>query len=928
MKSKALATYYGRQRGHCHLYAGNQAFVEMLYEDYLEDPASVSSAWREYFDQLKDLAVKTEPASAIKQAGVVKLVIAYRELGHLYAQLDPLGSPAYAADDLDPAHYGLTKADMNTPFHCDLFGEGDLEMPLVHIIALLQRSYCYTVGAEYMYISDAGEKRWIQQRLERRASADEFSAAQRRQFLQQLVAAEGLERYLHRLYPGQKRFSLEGGESLMPLLHALIRRARNQGLEEVVMGMAHRGRLNVLTNLLGKPPQVLCREFEDRSEDSRRAPGDAKYHQGFAATLQTPAGPLQVTLAFNPSHLESVNPVVQGMVRARQAHRNDEQHGQVLPLLIHGDAAFSGQGVVMETLTMSQTRGFSTGGTVHVVINNQVGFTTSNTRDARSSRYCTGVARMIEAPVFHVNGDDPEAVVFVAHLALDYRQTFNKDVVIDLVCYRRHGHNEADEPAVTQPKMYRAIRCRHSVAALYHQHLVEAGVASANLLDNLHARYLKRLEAGEPVSTAQPTTGYKTGPLDWQTCRKRAWQITADTHVLIEIVQRVSGQLTVFPDGFELHPRVQRIIERRKKMAREETPIDWGFAEMLAYGCLVTEGHTVRLSGQDSGRGTFFHRHAVLHCQNQSHSYRPLQQNGAEQGVFQVVDSLLSEEAVLGFEYGYAVAAPEALIVWEAQFGDFANSAQVVIDQFISAGEAKWGRPCGLVMLLPHGYEGQGPEHSSARPERFLQLCAEENIQVAVPTTPAQMFHLLRRQALRPHRKPLVVMTPKSLLRNPSSTSSLEELTNGRFEEVLGDDEAHPEQVKRIVICTGKLYFELLQQRQARALGEIAIIRIEQLYPFPQEALSDQLKKYLKAEEIVWCQEEPQNQGAWTFMYPRLSQLAAEHQLILYTGRPARAATAEGSLSCHLAAQDAVISAALCLKRVEESRVTDLKAVS
>jgi len=926
-----------------YLFGNNAPFVEELYSRYLEDPDSVDPRWQDYFLQLlhepgpinqdvdhteiQEQFVKLAHArrgheaaasgasvavQASKQVAVLQLINAYRVRGHQQAILDPLGLQEQdAISELDPSYHALTEADMDTVFSTGSL-VGTPQAKLREILAHLQETYCRSVGAEYMHITDTIQKRWVQQQLEGSRCKPNFSAQLRRHILRKLIGSEGLEQYLHTKYVGQKRFSLEGGESLIPLLDEVVWRGGSQGVKECVIGMAHRGRLNVLVNILGKNPAHLFQEFEGICDIERNTCGDVKYHQGFSFDMKTPGGNVHLALAFNPSHLEIVNPVVEGSVRARQHRRRDLDGSQVLPVLIHGDAAFSGQGVVMETLQMSQARGFTTGGTVHIIVNNQIGFTTSNPLDVRSTLYCTEVARMIQAPIFHVNADDPEAVVFVTQLAMDYRKEFKRDVVIDLVCYRRHGHNEADEPAVTQPIMYQAIRGHETTVKLYTKRLVEEEVLTQEEADGMLDDYRAMLDEGKLVSREQATEVDAEFSVDWAPYRNIHWAQATDTTVKAEVVQQVAERITSFPEDFQLHSRATKVVNDRKKMAAGELPIDWGFAENIAYGALLLEGCSIRLSGQDSGRGTFFHRHAVYHNLKRREAYVPLQNLSDEQGHFRVIDSLLSEEAVLGFEYGFATAAPDALTIWEAQFGDFANGAQVVIDQFISAGEVKWGRLCGLVMLLPHGYDGQGPEHSSARLERYLQLCACDNIQVSYPTTPAQMFHLLRRQMLRPYRKPLVVMSPKSLLRHKLSVSSLEDLTDGGFQVVIDEiDTVKPAQVKRVVVCTGKVYFDLLEKRRELKLKDVAIIRLEQLYPFPEEALDKVMARYRKATEIVWAQEEPKNQGSWYFVHSRLNNLASAGQEVYYAGRPEYAAPAEGLASSHQAAQAELVMAAL-----------------
>ena len=923
------------------LTGGNAPFLEELYQRFLKDPGSVSEEWRRYFsalnsdeagagemdhsairaalaDQARHRRIPVGPetgnvaGAASKQVAVLQLINVYRVRGHQQAALDPLGIQEQTPiAELDPAFHCLTEADMDTVFSTGSL-VGAPQASLREILALLREAYCGHVGAEYMHITDTNQKRWIQRYLENVRARVQFSPEFRRQILDRVIAAEGLEQYLHTKYVGQKRFSLEGGESLIPMLDELIHRAGSRKVEEIVLGMAHRGRLNVLVNVLGKATKELFREFEGKYDNNAQGLGDVKYHQGFSSDIDTPGGSVHLALAFNPSHLEIISPVVEGSVRARQDRRGDELGEQVLPIVIHGDAAFAGQGVVMETFNMSQARGYNTHGTVHIVINNQIGFTTSNPLDARSTLYCTEVARMVQAPIFHVNGDDPEAVVWVTQLALDFRMEFKRDVVIDLVCYRRHGHSEADEPAVTQPHMYHAIRNHPRVPRLYGDRLIGEGVISAEQYDAMVKDYHAALDEGTTVARhiIVDTEGkYSRG---WRPYVGGTWTENAEAGVSPELIGEMAVRLTTVPEGFELHPQLTKIIDARREMAAGNHPIDWGFAENMAYATLLNDGYPVRLSGQDSGRGTFFHRHAVWHNQREVGNYIPLQHLREAQARFTVIDSLLSEEAVLGFEYGYATAAPEGLVIWEAQFGDFANNAQVVIDQFISSGEAKWNRLQGLTVMLPHGYDGQGPEHSSARLERYLQLCAGDNMQVCVPTTPAQMFHMLRRQALRKYRKPLIIISPKSLLRNRLSVSSLADLSEGRFQAVIGEvDPIKDQDARRIVLCTGKVYFDLLERRRADQRTDIAIIRVEQLNPFPREALQRELQRYAKAKEVVWCQEEPENQGAWRYMQVYLQEFLKAGQVLHYAGRPAYAAPAEGSMSKHQATQAALITAAL-----------------
>ncbi|MVF22650.1 2-oxoglutarate dehydrogenase E1 component [Methylocaldum sp. BRCS4] len=912
----------------------NVGFLEDLYERFLRDPESVDESWREKFRSIQHELTREEPAAererrvvkaAIgeseaeemlrKQSAVDRLIYQYRTRGHQSADNNPLKlSPPAALKDLDPAHYELSEDELDRPFYIDILRSPE-RLPLREILSMLRQTYCGHVGAEYTHIVDSDIKRWIQKRLESTRARGNFSAEEKKWMLKLLTAAEGIEKYLHRKYVGQKRFSLEGAESLIPLLDDLIQRAGEKGTKEIVMGMAHRGRLNVLINILGKKPSSLFQEFEGIYPNAPpyASAGDVKYHMGFSSDIETGGGMVHLALAFNPSHLEIIDPVVEGSVRARQDRREDEDgETAVLPVLIHGDAAFAGQGVVMETLNMAETRAYTTGGTIHVVINNQIGFTTSNPFDARSTLYCTDVANMIQAPVFHVNGDDPEAVLYVTRLALDYRMKFKRDVVIDLICYRRHGHNEADEPAVTQPSMYRFVRNHPPVRKLYADRLIAEGVVTPDVVQHMEEDYQNGLKKDEtflrPI-VHDAMSYYKTR---WDHYLGTEWTLPCDTGLPQKTIQDLSQRLIGIPPGFALHPRAAAIMESRRKMAAGEIPLDWGYAETLAYASLLTEGYAVRLTGQDVGRGTFFHRHATLYDQDSGDTYIPLQNLSDNQARFYIYDSLLSEEGVLGFEYGYSSSEPDTLVIWEAQFGDFANNAQVVIDQFITSGETKWGRLSGLTMLLPHGYEGQGPEHSSARIERYLQLCAEQNIQVCVPTTPAQIFHLLRRQMLRPYRKPLIIMTPKSLLRHKLATSRLEELSDGCFRNIIGEIDAHdPAKITRVILCTGKVFYDLLETRRKENLHHVAIIRIEQLYPFPYDLFMQELAAYPQMKELIWCQEEPENQGAWHQIKHRFLSLLEKDIVLSYAGRPMSAAPAVGQFHRHLEQQKKVVEDAL-----------------
>jgi 2-oxoglutarate dehydrogenase E1 component len=935
------------------LYGGNADFLEALYEQYLRDPTSVDARWRGYFERLGPPAAgerahgpiqaeiaeraraprTSQPASvsgagssgdgAAKQAAVSRLIQIWTNRGHLVAKVDPLRlTDRPRPSVLDLGYFGLSEADLGTEFFTgSRSGAVPKRMKLRDILGQLEFIYAGPIGAEFAHVSESEERLWLQDQFQSLRLLGRFTPEEQRNILWQLTAAEGLERYLHTKYVGQKRFSLEGGDSFMPLLDDLIQTSGAAGIEEAVIGMAHRGRLNVLVNLLGKSPSALFSEFEGVYDLSHlKGSGDVKYHKGFSADLRTASGNVHTVLAFNPSHLEVVNPVVEGSVRARQERRGDDKGQRVLPILVHGDAAFAGQGVVMETLQLSQARGYCTGGTMHLVINNQVGFTTSDPRDTRSTIYSSDVAKMLEAPIFHVNADDPEAVVFVSRLALKYRMKFHKDVVIDLVCYRRHGHNEADEPAATQPVMYRVIRQHPTARKLYADKLVAEGIVSESDVVGMIEQYRTGLDEGRPQARASLGMIGNKFTVDWSPYSQIDWTERVQSGVELRRLRSLGERITGTPDGFSLHPRVAQIILNRKKMLAGELPLDWGCAETLAYAALIEDGFSVRISGQDSGRGTFFHRHAVWHDQNSDQTYIPLQHIADRQPRVQVIDSVLSEEAVMGFEYGYSTTEPNALVVWEAQYGDFANGAQVIIDQFISSGEAKWERFCGLALFLPHGYEGAGPEHSSARLERFLQLCAESNMQVCVPSTPAQMFHMLRRQMLQGFRKPLIVMTPKSLLRHEMSVSSLEDLTRGSFARIIDEaEELAPAQVRRVVFCSGKVYFDLLKARRKDAIRDVALIRIEQLYPFPSDEYEAVLNRYSAAREIVWCQEEPQNQGAWYQIRHRLQEVLGVRRQVLYAGRAPAAAPATGISKIHEAEQHALIDAALNATTTEDS---------
>ena len=934
-----------------YLFGGNAPFIEDLYEQYLVNPGAVPEGWREYFDQMQLMpgGLGAGPASNAKdvahapvvesfvqraksgqlgarvpveyathdrlQVAALLLVTSYRISGSRWATLDPLKRmPRPAAPELESAYYDLTEADLETEVNAGSFVSLD-RVTLRTLVQALRDTYCRNIGFEYMFISDRGQRLWIQERIEPLRATPDFSTEYKRRILQKLTEAETLEKYLHTRFVGQKRFSLEGGESLIPCVDELIQRAGGSGVQEIVIGMAHRGRLNVLVNVLGKMPGELFSEFEGKHHSDYSTTGDVKYHNGFSSDITTPGGPVHISAAFNPSHLEIVNPVVEGSVRARQRRRDDKTGDQVLPILIHGDAAFAGQGVIMETLNLSSTRGYGTGGTVHIVVNNQIGFTTSDPRDARSTIHCTDVAKMVEAPIFHVNADDPEAVQYVTQLALDFRKRFKKDVVIDMVCFRKLGHNEQDEPLVTQPLMYKKISQHPGTRKLYADKLVTQGVIKAEEPEEIIKQFRDDLDAGKHTSNPVVSNFKSKFAVDWTSYVGAKWTDAADTHVPLAQLQRLADALTTVPEDFKVHPTVGKLLAARKLMGEGKLAVDWGMAETLSYASLVANGYNVRLSGQDSGRGTFAHRHSVLHDQDRerwdSGTYVPLNNVSKDQGSFVVIDSVLSEEAVLGFEYGYSTAEPNELVIWEAQFGDFANGAQVVIDQFISSGEAKWGRVCGLVLLLPHGYEGQGPEHSSARLERYLQLCAEHNMQVVVPSNAAQIFHLLRRQMLRPFRKPLVVMTPKSLLRKKEAASPIKDLAKGSFLTVIPEvDALESKTITRVIACCGKVYYDLISARRERSLDHVAVIRVEQLYPFPHKPFAAEMKKYPNAHEVVWCQEEPQNQGAWYQVGHYLAENMRADQKLFYAGRSASAAPAGGYLSKHIERQKALVDQA------------------
>lgn len=914
-----------------YLFSGNGAYLEMLYEQYLHDPKQLDVKWQTYFKQLADkkndvshadirayfaelaqrpVALPISHTSEDLSAKGLDLINAYRRYGHFQANIDPLGLAAKREIiDLNPENHGISAQDLSRVVNFNgLLGLQNAT--LANLLDTLKTIYCRSIGFEIMHIADHAQRSWLQQRIESVGGQASFSAQAKKTILKGLIKADGLEKFLGNKFVAQKRFSLEGGDSLIPLLEGLVGHASAAKVQEIVIGMAHRGRLNVLINILGKSPTKLFEEFTGKLIQENRS-GDVKYHKGFAADIKTDYGVLHIAMAFNPSHLEIVNPVVEGSVRSRQQRRQDSGREQVLPLLIHGDAAFSGQGIVMENFELSQTTGYGTGGSLHIVLNNQIGFTT-DPQNARSSWYCTDPAKIVDAPIFHVNGDDPEAVLFTLQLAFDFRQTFKKDVVIDLVCYRRHGHNEADEPAATQPLIYQTIKQLPTVSKQYADRLITEGLMTADELQQWTDEYRRCLDQGEPVVKRLLSSDYQNPyRIDWRPYRYQDWRTPVDTAVAAKLLKSLATQLETLPADFVLQAQVAKIIEGRRQMTAGVIPINWGYAETMAYATLLHDNYEVRISGQDSERGTFFHRHAVLHDVNTNQTIVPLAKLSPNPDAFTIIDSTLSEAAVMAFEYGYAISNPKCLVVWEAQYGDFVNGAQVVIDQFLSSSEQKWGRLCGLVLLLPHGYEGAGPEHTSARLERFLQLCAQDNMQVCVPSTPAQIFHLLRRQLLRPYRKPLIVMSPKSLLRHKLAVSALADLSSSTWLSLIPESEIDSKQVKRIVLCSGKVYYDLLQKRREQQQTDVALIRIEQLYPFPEEELTAELAHYAKVKDIVWCQEESKNQGAWYCIQHHLFSCLGKRQSLRYVGRPAAAAPAVGSPLVHAEEQQTLITQAL-----------------
>jgi len=904
--------------------AHNAEYLDELYEQWRHDPSQLGYDWQSFFrgfELAKCPRTCKAAAEAKLQSKVASLIYAYRDQGHMMADLDPLGNNLDLHPDLQLDRYELADKDLERVFDTGHISGAPQRAPLKEILAILRDTYCRSVGVEYLHIQDVEQRRWLQAEMEPVRNRSEISREKKLEILELLTDAEVFENFVGKRYPGQKRFSLEGAESLIPAMHSLVHLAPELEIDEIVVGMAHRGRLNVLANILDKPYAMVFSEFEGNFlPETVGGDGDVKYHKGYSATHRhhETGTPVRVTLTSNPSHLEAVDPVVEGRVRAKQRQKNDTaERKKVVPFLIHGDAAFAGQGLVAETFNLSQLDGYCTGGTVHLVVNNQIGFTTSP-RDARSTQYSTDVAKMVEAPIFHVNGDDPEAVVYVTELALKYRHAFGRDVVVDMICYRRHGHNEGDEPAFTQPLLYKKIKDRPSVRRLYIDRLMECCELTRDKAEGLSNEFQTRLQkAFESAKEKQPAIEPNRFEVKWQGLDTPYSHVPAKTAVDRDALIEVARALNTVPEGFRLNPKVARTLPDRFKNVDEGETVDWAHAELLAFGTLLREGFPVRLSGQDSARGTFSHRHAQWHDMETDEDYLPLNHIGDGQARFCVHNSLLSEAAVLGFEYGYTLSEPDMLVLWEAQFGDFANGAQVIIDQFIVSSQSKWQRVSGLVMLLPHGYEGQGPEHSNAYLERYLMACAEDNIQVCNLTTPAQYFHALRRQLHRSLRRPLIVMAPKSLLRHPPARSTVDDLVNGRFEEVI-DDSAAPSDPKRLVLCSGKVFYNLVHHREKEGIDDAAIVRIEQFYPFSKKKLLAIREKYSGVSEVVWVQEEPKNRGGWSFMFPRLVELFAD-RAIRYSGRTAMASPATGSLRIHKRNQQRLVEEAFASKQARRS---------
>ena len=914
-------------------YGGNSEYLDLMYEEYLRDPSSLSLEWKKYFDSIQNGQIdvsheaikdkfknstfrskeKNIPINnaASKASDVQNLINAYRRRGHEVADLDPLKlRPQKEVTDLNLDFHNLSQPDLDSYFSISNFQNSE-NLKLSEILASVKKSYTSTIGYEFMHIMDSRIRSWFLNKIEGKPTPYSFSNEEKEHVLKRLVDSEGLEKFLAAKYPGAKRFGLEGGESLVPLLDTLIEDLGSLGTKELVLGMSHRGRLNVLINVMGKKPSILFTEFDENFVEDDAHTGDVKYHLGFSSNILTSGGQVHVSLGSNPSHLEAVNPVVLGSVRARQDRRQDKENNKVVPILMHGDASFSAQGVVMEILQLSQTRAYGVGGSIHIVINNQIGFTTSVKEDARSTEYCTDVAKMINAPIIHVNGDDPEACVMAAKLAVEFRSTFKKDIIIDFVCYRRRGHNETDEPFATQPVMYRQIKSKETVTDIYSKKLMENNSLDISKYEKFKKDYRKNMEKGETVAKSLSTDPDLSLQFDWEPYLDPDLKKSYPTAISNEDLKESMSYGFDFEEGLEMQKQVAKVYEERKQMLEGKIPMNWGFAEMAAYASLLNDGYPVRMTGQDCRRGTFSHRHLVVKDQNTGEGFVPLSKLNKGNKKFEIYDSLLSEEAVLGFEYGYASTWPEGLVIWEAQFGDFVNVAQVVIDQFIVSAETKWNRLSGLTMFLPHGYEGQGPEHSSCRLERFLQLCSHENIQVCVPTLPAQIFHLLRRQVVRPSRKPLIVLTPKSLLRNPLATSELKDLTEGTFKNVIVDEATSTS--KRVIFCSGKIYFDLLQEISKRNIKNITVVRLEQLYPFPESELIN-ITKSVKCKDFYWVQEEPENMGAWLMIRHKLEKVLNETKKGYKLGVIARnlsAAPAGGYQKYHQKRQKEIVTEAL-----------------
>ena len=914
-------------------YGGNSEYLDLMYEEYLRNPSSLSSEWKKYFDSIqngqvdvsheaikdkfknsifrsKEKNIPTD-STASKASDVQNLINAYRRRGHEVADLDPLKlRPQKEVTDLNLDFHNLSQSDLDSYFSISNFKNSE-NLKLSEILASVKKSYTSTIGYEFMHIMDSRIRSWFLNKIEGKPTPYSFSNEEKEYVLKRLVDSEGLEKFLAAKYPGAKRFGLEGGESLVPLLDTLIEDLGSSGTKELVLGMSHRGRLNVLINVMGKKPSILFTEFDENFEEDDAHTGDVKYHLGFSSNILTSGGQVHVSLGSNPSHLEAVNPVVLGSVRARQDRRQDKENNKVVPILMHGDASFSAQGVVMEILQLSQTRAYGVGGSIHIVVNNQIGFTTSVKEDARSTEYCTDVAKMINAPIIHVNGDDPEACVMAAKLAVEFRSTFKKDIIIDFVCYRRRGHNETDEPFATQPIMYKQIKSKETVTDIYSKKLIENNSLDISKYEKFKKDYRKNMEKGETVAKSLSTDPDLSLQFDWEPYLDPDLKKSYPTAISNEDLKESMSYGFDFKEGLEMQKQVAKVYEERKQMLEGKIPMNWGFAEMAAYASLLNDGYPVRMTGQDSRRGTFSHRHLVVKDQNTGKGFVPLSKLNKGNKKFEIYDSLLSEEAVLGFEYGYASTWPEGLVIWEAQFGDFVNVAQVVIDQFIVSAETKWNRLSGLTMFLPHGYEGQGPEHSSCRLERFLQLCSHENIQVCIPTLPAQIFHLLRRQVVRPTRKPLIVLTPKSLLRNPLATSELKDLTEGTFKNVIVDEATSTS--KRVIFCSGKIYFDLLQEISKRNIKNITVVRLEQLYPFPESELIN-ITKSVKCKDFYWVQEEPENMGAWLMIRHKLEKVLNETKKGYKLGVIARnlsAAPAGGYQKYHQKRQKEIVTEAL-----------------